>query len=266
LNIPETFLYAAIIAFCYFTILFVLATILKDNSILDIAWGPSFIVTAWVVLLINAVVGAEGVVIGVRQYLVAALVTVWGLRLGIRIFRRNRGRGEDPRYVKFREEWGKYFVLRSYFQLFLFQGIILMLNVTPVLLIMAGLRENLVWSDYLGLAIWVVGFLFETLGDYQLDSFLKVPENRGTIIDRGLWRYTRHPNYFGEATMWWGIFVIALNQPWGWIGAIGPVVITSMLLFVSGIPMTEKLMEKTPGWEEYKKTTSVFIPWFKKAG
>ncbi|MDD3718141.1 MAG: DUF1295 domain-containing protein [Actinomycetota bacterium] len=264
MNIPETIMYAAIIAFCYFTILFVAAVILKDNSILDIAWGPSFIVTAWVVLIVNTAAGPEGAAIGARQFLVAALVTVWGLRLGIRIYRRNRGRGEDPRYVKFREQWGKYFVLRSYFQLFLFQGVILMLNVTPVLIIMSGIRENLAWSDYLGLAVWIIGFLFETVGDHQLDAFLEVPENRGTIIDQGLWRYTRHPNYFGEATMWWGIFVIAVNQPWGWIGVIGPVVITSMLLFVSGIPMTERLMEKTPGWEEYKKRTSVFIPWFKK--
>jgi steroid 5-alpha reductase family enzyme len=266
MNIGNTFLYAAIVAFCYFSFLFVIANILKDNSILDIAWGPSFIVTAWVVLLVNAVAGQEGTAIGARQYLVAALVTVWGLRLGIRIFRRNRGKGEDPRYVKFREAWGKYFALRSYFQLFLFQGIILMLNVTPVLLIMAGIRKNMVWSDFLGLAVWVTGFLFESVGDYQLDSFLKVPENRGTIIDQGLWRYTRHPNYFGESTMWWGIFVIAVNQAWGWIGVIGPLVITGMLLFVSGIPMTEKLMENTPGWEEYKRRTSMFIPWFKKVG
>jgi len=263
-NIPETVLYAAIVAFCYFTILYIVAFIIKDNSILDIAWGPSFIVTAWAVLIINLVSDPADAFFGARQYLVAALVTVWGLRLGIRIFRRNKGKGEDPRYVKFREEWGKWFLLRSYFQLFLFQGIILMLNVTPVLLIMAGVRDNLVWSDYLGLAIWVFGFLFETIGDYQLDTFLKDPANRGTIIDKGLWQYTRHPNYFGEATMWWGIFVIALNQSWGWIGVIGPLVITGMLLFVSGIPMTERMMEKTPGWDEYKRRTSVFIPWFKK--
>jgi steroid 5-alpha reductase family enzyme len=265
MNIPETILYAVITAFVYFTVLFIIATIIKDSSILDIAWGPSFIVTTWVVLLINIISDPAGTAFGARQFLVAALVTVWGLRLGIRIFRRNKGRGEDLRYVKFREEWGKWFTIRSYFQLFLFQGIILMLNVTPVLLIMSGIRENLVWSDYLGLAIWVGGFLFETIGDYQLDTFLKDPANRGTIIDRGLWQYTRHPNYFGEATMWWGIFVIALNQSWGWIGAIGPLVITGMLLFVSGIPMTEKMMEKTPGWEEYKRRTSVFVPWFKKA-
>lgn len=259
MNIPESFLYAAIIAFSYFTLLFFIAALLKDNSILDIAWGPSFIVATWGVLIINGSYGA-------RQFLVAALVTVWGLRLGIRIFRRNAGKGEDPRYRKWREEWGKFFLPRSYFQLFLLQGFIHVLNMSPVLVIASGIRKGLAWSDWIGLAVWMLGFLFESIGDYQLDSFLKDPANRGTIIDRGLWRYTRHPNYFGEATMWWGIFVIALNQSWGWVGVIGPVVITGMLLFVSGIPMTEKMMEKVPGWEEYKRTTSAFIPWFKKAG
>jgi steroid 5-alpha reductase family enzyme len=258
MEILDTVLYAAIIIFSYMTILFMLANILKDNSILDIAWGPGFVIVSWALLFINADFGA-------RQFLVAAIVTIWGLRLGIRIFRRNKGKGEDPRYVKWREEWGKYFVLRSFFQLFMVQGLTLLLNIAPVILIMSGLREGLVWSDYLGLAIWVIGFLFESLGDYQLDSFLSKPENRGKIIDRGLWRYTRHPNYFGESTMWWGIYVIALNQPWGWAGVIGPAVITGMILFVSGVPMTERMMQKTPGWDEYRKTTSVFIPWFKKA-
>ncbi len=266
MNIGDTFLYAAIVAFLYFNVIFQVANLLKDNSILDIGWGPSFIVTSWTVFLINALREPAGVSFGARQFLVAAMVTVWGLRLGIRIFRRNRGRGEDPRYVKFREEWGKHFVLRSYFQLFLFQGFIHMLNMAPVLMVMSGIRETFAWSDYLGLGIWAVGFFFEAVGDHQLDSFLKVPENRGTIIDRGLWRYTRHPNYFGESTMWWGIFVIAVNQAWGWVGVIGPLTITGMILFVSGIPMTEKMMEKTPGWDGYKRRTSAFVPWFRKAG
>jgi steroid 5-alpha reductase family enzyme len=258
MNIGNTVLYAAIVAVSYMTVLFVIATVIEDNSILDIAWGPGFIVVSWALLFINTTYGA-------RQFLVAALVTIWGLRLGIRIFRRNKGKGEDPRYVKFREEWGKYFILRSYFQLFLFQALILLLNITPVVIILSGIRENLIWSDYIGLGIWAVGFLFESIGDYQLDTFLKDPANRGTIINKGLWKYTRHPNYFGESTMWWGIFIIALNQPWGWIGVIGPLAITGTILFVSGIPMTEKMMEKTPGWDEYKRTTSAFIPWFKKA-
>ena len=255
MKILETIGYSAIIAFCYMAVLFIFAMVRKDNSVADVAWGPGFIVVTWAALFINGSYGAS-------QFLVAALVTVWGLRLGIRIFRRNRGRGEDPRYQKWRDDWGKHFVLRSYLQVFILQGFILLLNVTPVMILMSAAEEPLVWSGYLGLVVWCTGFFFESVGDYQLDSFLKNPENRGTMNDRGLWRYTRHPNYFGEATMWWGIFIIALAAPWGWVGVIGPLVITGMILFVSGIPMTEKMMEKTPGWEEYKKKTSAFIPWF----
>ena len=257
MRILETVCYAAIIVFCYMTVLFVLAMIRKDNSIADIAWGPGFVVVSWAALFIN---GSYGV----GQFMVGALVTVWGLRLAIRIFRRNRGRGEDPRYQKWREDWGKYFVLRSYLQVFILQGFILLLNVTPVMIIMSWASKTLVWSYLLGLAVWCTGFFFESVGDYQLDRFLKDPENRGKVIDRGLWKFTRHPNYFGESTMWCGIFIIALAAPWGWVGVIGPLVITGMILFVSGIPMTENMMEKTPGWEEYKKRTSAFLPWFPK--
>jgi steroid 5-alpha reductase family enzyme len=258
-NILETVGWSALIVFCYMTTLFVIAIIRKDNSVADVAWGPGFIVVTWAALLINWSWSAS-------QIVVAVIITIWGLRLAIRIFRRNRGRGEDPRYAKWRSDWGRYFLLRSYLQVFLVQGVVLLLNVTPVMILMSADSDTLGWAGFLfiGLAAWCTGFVFESLGDYQLDKFLKQPENRGTIIDIGLWHYTRHPNYFGESTMWWGIFIIALAAPWGWVGVIGPIVITSMILFVSGIPMTEKLMEKTPGWEEYKARTSAFIPWFPK--
>jgi steroid 5-alpha reductase family enzyme len=257
MEILETVGYAAIIVFGYMTTLFFIAMIRKDNSVADIAWGPGFIVVSWATLFINGSYNFT-------QFLTAALITIWGLRLAIRIYRRNRGKGEDPRYRKWREDWGKHFVLRSYLQVFIIQGFVLLLNVTPVMIIMSSTSGAVHWTAYAGLAVWCVGFSFESIGDWQLDRFLKDPANRGTIIDIGLWRYTRHPNYFGECTMWWGIFVIALGVPWGWVGVIGPIAITSTILFVSGIPMTEKLMEKTPGWEEYKKKTSALIPWFPK--
>ena len=260
MNIPETFLYAAIIAFCYFTILFVVATIIKDNSILDIAWGPSFIVTAWLVLLINAIAGPEDVVIGARQYLVAALVTVWGLRLGIRIFRRNQGRGEDPRYVKFREEWGKYFVLRSFFQIFILQGVLLLVISLPVVRAITAPDAPFGIMDLLGAAIWLMGFLFEAVADWQLLQFKKVPDSKGRIIMTGLWQYSRHPNYFGEVTLWWGIYLIALAVPGGWMTVIGPMTITALILGVSGIPMLEKKYEGNREFDEYKRRTSAFFP------
>jgi steroid 5-alpha reductase family enzyme len=259
MKILETIGYSTLIVIGYMTTLFIIAMIRKDNSVADVAWGPGFIVVTWAALLINGSYGAS-------QLLVAALVTVWGLRLGIRIFRRNRGRGEDPRYEKWRKDWGKHFVLRSYLQVFLLQGFLLLLNVTPVMILMSAAKQSLVWFGYVGLAVWCMGFLFESIGDYQLDSFLKDTANRGTVNNRGLWKYTRHPNYFGESTMWWGIFIIALVAPWGWVGVIGPLVITSLILFVSGIPMTEKMMVSIPGWDEYKRRTSAFVPWVPKRG
>ena len=251
---------AALAVFAYMTVVFVVALFKKDNSIVDIAWGPGFILVAALTFLFWP--GASA-----RQILANALVAAWGLRLGIHIALRNRGRGEDFRYANWRRAWGRWFVPRSYLQIFLVQGALMLAVAFPVVLInRPGAAAGLGVLDGLGSALWITGFLFEAVGDRQLRVFKRDPVNKGKIMDRGLWRFTRHPNYFGEALMWWGIFVIALNQPWGWIGVIGPVVITSMLLFVSGIPMTERLMEKTPGWEEYKRTTSIFIPWFKKAG
>jgi len=257
MELVNTFLIAAIIIFCYMTGLFIIALIRKDNSIADIAWGFGFVIVAWSTLWI---VGN----FYPRQLLACSLILIWGSRLSIRIFLRNRGRGEDPRYRKWREEWGRLFILRSYLQVFLLQGVILLVNISPDLIINTTSDGNLNILDACGLLVWITGFIFESVGDYQLDRFLANPKNRGTIIDRGLWRYTRHPNYFGEITMWWGIFIIALSVPYGWIGFVGPLTITLMIVLVSGIPMTERLMEKTPGFEEYRRRTSVLIPWFVK--
>lgn len=246
---------SAFIIFVYMTFMFLLAIIVKDNSIADTAWGIGFIVVGLSALLI------EGD-FALRKILVTALVLVWGLRLAIRIFMRNWGKGEDWRYRKWREDWGKYFIIRSYLQVFILQGFILLLNVSPVLVINTYGSGRLIWLDIIGILVWGLGFFFESVGDYQLDRFIENPENQGKIMDRGLWRYTRHPNYFGEVTMWWGIFIIALAVPWGWIGIIGPTTITLMIVFVSGIPLTEKHMDKNPAFADYKKKTSILIPWF----
>ncbi len=257
MDLINTFLIAAIIIFCYMTGLFVIALIRRDNSIADIAWGFGFVIVAWATLWI---VGS----FYPRQIMACSLILIWGSRLSIRIFFRNLGKPEDPRYRKWREEWGRFFIFRSYLQVFILQGVILLVNISPVLIINTTSDGNLILLDALGLLVWLTGFFFESVGDYQLDLFLKEPKNRGNIMDRGLWYYTRHPNYFGEITMWWGIYIIALSVPYGWIGFVGPMTITLMIVFVSGIPMTERLMEKTPGFEEYRRRTSVLIPWFPK--
>lgn len=255
MQILDSFLLAAAVIFVYMNVLFIIAVVRRDNSVADIAWGIGFIVAAASVL-------ARYGDWEPRQVIATLLVTVWGLRLAIRIFLRNRGRGEDIRYRKWRENWGKFFLIRSYFQVFMLQGFILLINLSPVIIINTFSRRDLTWTDAAGMAVWCVGFFFEAAGDYQLDQFIADPDNRGKIMDRKLWRYTRHPNYFGEVTMWWALFIMALAVPWGLAGIIGPLVITVMILFVSGVPMTEKLMENDPAFQEYRKRTSVFFPWF----
>ncbi len=244
---------SAIVIFFYMTTLFIIAMLVKDNSIADIAWGIGFILIAMVTLIHSGAYFP-------RQIVVTLLVLIWGSRLAIRILRRNWGKGEDWRYQDWRKSWGKYFVIRSYLQVFILQGFILLLNVTPVIIINTTSDASITALDVIGIAVWGIGFFFESVGDYQLDQFIRNPENRGKIMDRGLWRYTRHPNYFGEITMWWGIWIIALSVAWGWIGIIGPAIITAMIVFVSGIPLTERDMAKNPGFAAYKEKTSILIP------
>jgi len=240
----------------FMTAMFVVAVKRADNSIADVGWGIGFIMVAMIGLLLNDA--------GPRQYVVMGLVALWGLRLSVRIFLRNRGRGEDFRYRKWREEWGRWFYVRSYLQVFVLQGVLMLVVSAPVLVLMSGGPLGCGPVSAVGLGIWIVGFLFEAVGDRQLDRFLADAANRGKVLDTGLWRYTRHPNYFGEAAMWWGIAVMASQAPLGPYGFIGPAVITYLLLFVSGVPMLEKTMKKDPAYRAYMERTSMFIPWFPK--
>jgi steroid 5-alpha reductase family enzyme len=248
---------AALIIFIYMTLAFLLALAKKNNGVVDIAWGLGFILVSVLVFLLQGHGQA-------RQWLALALVSIWGGRLARHIFRRNWGKEEDFRYAAWRRRWGKYFVARSFFQIFMLQGLLMLLVAAPVLLIVGQGQPSLDPLDGLGALVWLAGFLFEALGDRQLAAFLKDPANRGKLMTGGLWSYTRHPNYFGEALGWWGMAVIALSAPRGWLGLIGPAVITFLLLFVSGVPLLEKKYQGRPDWEEYKKRTSRFIPWFPK--
>ncbi len=250
-----SFAVAGIAVGSYMIILFIISILRANNSIADIAWGPGFVLAGLTAFFYHEAFGP-------RNFLVMFLLAVWGFRLGIRIYLRNRGQAEDWRYKKWRDEWGRMFFLRSFFQVFILQGILLILNMSPVLIVHSQKSGSLSWLDAIGLAIWIIGFIFEAVGDWQLDRFLKDKTNRGKVMDRGLWRYTRHPNYFGEVTMWWGLFVIALASPFGWLGVVGPLIISYLILFVSGIPMTELGMAGDAAFEAYKKRTSVFIPWF----
>lgn len=251
----EMFVQATGFVFIYMTLVFLLALWKKNNGLVDIAWGPGFILVSLAVFALHG--GGRW-----RQWLALALVAVWGSRLAWHIFRRNRGREEDFRYAAWRRSWGKLFVIRSFFQIFMLQGILLLLVVSPLLWIVGQEQAPLNLLDGLGFLVWLTGMLFEAVGDRQLAAFIGDPANRGRLMTSGLWAYTRHPNYFGEAALWWGVGIIALSAPRGWLGLAGPALITFLLLFVSGVPLLEKKYAGRPDWEDYKKRTPMFFPWF----
>ncbi len=248
---------ASLLVFTYMTLLFIVALIRKRNDIADVGWGLGFILVAISSLLLNGVLTP-------RKTLILALVVIWGLRLAIHIFMRNRGKKEDYRYKQWREDWGSNWVIRSYLQVFLLQGVFMLMVTFPLMLAMTYDVRPLGLLDIAGVIVWGTGFFFESVGDYQLTQFLRNPANRGKIMKYGLWRYTRHPNYFGEVTQWWGVFLIVLSVANAWMGIIGPLTISFLILKVSGIPMLEKPFEGKPEWEEYKRRTSAFFPWLPK--
>lgn len=245
----------ASIIWIFMSVVFIAAMARKDNSIVDIAWGTGFVLTAWVSFFWKP--GFTG-----REMLVTLLITAWGLRLAGHIFLRNRERGEDFRYAAWRKQWGKWFVPRSYFQVYVLQGTLMLGIAYPVILINHSRHPGWTVFDGLGLLVWLIGFFFEAVGDHQLQVFKRSPENRDRIMTAGLWSLTRHPNYFGEVTMWWGIFMLAVSVPKGWTALASPIIITFLLLRVSGIPMLEKKYAGNPAFAAYAARTRAFFPWF----
>jgi steroid 5-alpha reductase family enzyme len=241
----------AVILIGYMTLWFVIGLILKRNDVADIAWGLGFVCLAWISFIITGIT--------LRSSIVTLLITIWGMRLAIHIYRRNKNKPEDYRYLAWRKEW-KYFYVRSYIQIYLLQGLFLYLIALPFLFINKLSTSGITLLDFIGVIVWLIGFYFESTGDAQLKEFITNPSNKGKIMNEGLWKYSRHPNYFGEVTQWWGIFILALSLPNGFLTVIGPLTITILILFVSGIPLLEKKREGRPDWEEYKKQTSIFIP------
>jgi steroid 5-alpha reductase family enzyme len=241
----------ATILLIYVIIAFAIAVVRKRNDIADVAWGLGFILVSWSSYFLG-----DG---NARALLVNTLVTVWGLRLAWHIASRNSGPLEDFRYAKWRREW-KHFYTRSFFQIFLLQGTFLFITVWPVVFININSPISFRWLDVAGVLIWVIGFYFEVVGDFQLMKFKKNSDNKNKIMSTGLWKFTRHPNYFGEALQWWGIFLLAISFPGGWMTVIGPLTITYLLRYVSGVPMLEKKYAGNPAFEAYKKKTSIFFP------
>jgi len=251
------FLTAALILLLYMCCMFVIGLAVRDNSLIDIAYGPAFLFACWGTWLISG-----GMIGHFRPLLLLCLLTLWGLRLALHIGFRHRGRGEDFRYRNFRREWGKTIVWRSFLQIYMLQGAVVLVVATPILLTIGAPGPDLQWTDLLGVLLFALGFFFEAISDLQLTLFKKGGANSGKIITHGLWRYSRHPNYFGEATLWCGIFLISLASPMGLYGLISPLTIIFLLLKVSGIPMLEAKYEGNPEFAAYKAQTNSFFPWF----
>jgi steroid 5-alpha reductase family enzyme len=227
----------------------------RDASLVDRVWGLGFVV----LVLTYAVLG-EGA--APRTWLVVALVSLWGVRLSAYLTWRNWGEGEDKRYQAMRRRASGSFALKSLVTVFGLQGVLAWLISLPLLAAAtAASPPGLVWLDWLGVAVWLVGIVFEAGGDWQLSRFLADPANRGKVMDRGLWRYTRHPNYFGDTTVWWGYFLFALATG-AWWAAVGSALMTLFIVKVSGVAMTERSMAKSSraGHAEYIRRTNAFFP------
>ena len=253
------FLTTFLIILALLTLLWVLSVIITNASIVDLFWGFGFVAANACYFFLS---GDHSV----RSILLLVLVSLWGLRLSIYLAFRNLGKGEDFRYQEFRRKYGptRYWWI-SFFQVFLLQGILLMLVSLPLLGANVGAHSgNLSWIDYLGILVWVIGFVFEAGGDFQLSRFKRNPENKGKVLKTGFWKYTRHPNYFGDSAVWWAyaIFSIAAGSYWQ---IVGSVLMTLLIIKVSGVALLEKSLNTTkPQYAEYIQKTSSFFPWFPK--
>ena len=248
---------AIFVIFLYFLCFFIVGTLIKNNSIVDMGWGIGFVVVAWYTTYKSGNYQISNILISI-------MISIWGIRLFAHILKRNLGKPEDFRYANWRNEWGKWVIPRAFFQVYMLQGAFMLVVALPIIVLNSEASIVFKASGAFGVLIWIVGFYFESVGDYQLKLFKADAKNKGKIMNKGLWRYSRHPNYFGEATMWWGIAITSFFSGASLIVFLSPIVITYLLLFVSGVPMLEKSFENRPGYKEYKDVTPVFVPWFPK--
>ncbi len=253
------FLQALLVIFILVTLLWGLSVLIKNVSIVDLFWGMGFVI-------VNAVYFYNSGDFSTRKILMLVLVSLWGLRLFLFLSWRNIGNGEDFRYQEFRRKYGaeRYWWF-SYFQTFLLQGALIMLVSLPLLGVNSQTgSDGLNWMDYVGILVFIIGFIFEAGGDFQLARFKKNPNNKGKVLNTGFWKYTRHPNYFGDSAVWWsfGIFSIAAGSYWTFVGSV---FMTLLIIKVSGVALLEKSLNETkPQYREYIQKTNSFFPWFPK--
>lgn len=236
---------------------FIISLVRHRNDVADIGWGTYFILLGFIHFFITKpAVDMRLIPLG--------LVFIWGIRLMVHIGSRHARTGEDARYGAWRNAWGSgwYFYVRSFLQVFVLQGILAMIIATPLILIATQTVSLQVTWVIIGTLVWIGGFICESVADAQLRTFLMNPENKGHLMQSGLWNYSRHPNYFGEVVQWFGIAIIGFGTWIGFLGIIGPITITFLILYVSGVPLAEKSLAQHPEFAHYRQRTRVFFPWF----
>jgi steroid 5-alpha reductase family enzyme len=235
-------------------LMWIVSLLRRDVSIVDSFWGFGFVVVAWLTTIFHWPISTPAL-------LITVLVTIWGLRLSGFLFWRKLGEPEDPRYGAMREKHGDKFWWVSLLTVFGLQGILIWFISLPVQVAPVS-EQGLNGWHFLGLTLWSIGFFFESVGDYQLAKFKADESNKEKVLDSGLWRYTRHPNYFGDFCVWWGIYLLSVGSGGAWT-VLSPVLIAFLLLKVSGVTMLEKdISNRRPKYESYKKRTNAFFPWF----
>jgi steroid 5-alpha reductase family enzyme len=242
------------------TVTWLLQKVLHNAGIVDVTWSYNFLLVALVYYSM-----ADGFM--ERKLLISCMVAAWSFRLGTHLLVRVGGhiKQEDGRYLQLRKEWAENLQFK-FFLFFQFQGVLNLLLSLPFLLIVLNTNPEITFLEWAGVGLWVVAFLGESIADWQLKSFKSKPQNAGKVCDAGLWFYSRHPNYFFEWLIWVAYFIFALAAPYGWISIICPLLMLHFLYRVTGIPMTEEQAVRSKGnlYKEYQKTTSAFVPWFKK--
>jgi steroid 5-alpha reductase family enzyme len=240
-------------------VLWIVYILFRNAGIADIGWALAFVVTAWVYFSLG--IGAD-----VKKWVITLMVTIWGLRLAWQLFERFVRLEEDPRYQQIRQIWGTQYENFKMLLMFMLQGVIAIILSVPFLIVCSKGVATWHGVETAGIIVWALGLLGESWADYQLYQFKVNPDNKDKVLREGLWRFSRHPNYFFEFIVWIGYFLFALGTPGGWIAIISPILVLCLLTRVSGIPISEAQSLKTKGedYAEYQRTTSSFVPWFPK--
>lgn len=240
-------------------ILWVVYLFRRNAGIVDIGWGVGFLIAAWSYFFL----GSGNLL---KMILITGMATIWAVRLIAHLYRRYDSSKEDPRYTHMREKWGGDTNDMLFLMMFIFQGFLIVLISIPFFVVCFGSYSHWTYLEFIGIAFWLAGVAGEGYADAQLVDFKKNPENKGQVCKKGLWRFSRHPNYFFESLVWIGFFLFALPSYGGIFALISPALVLLLLIKVSGIPPTEEQAIESKGdlYRDYQQTTSAFFPWFPK--